>query len=334
MGRYAFGVALRQCREKLQLTQEALAHRSGISVRTLRDLEAGRTRRPRGDSLRLLADALDVTAEHRVEFAEKAAHSLTAQRLVPRQLPADIAGFVGRAEPLAILANNLRAVMDTDHSAPVISSISGMAGIGKTALAVHWAHRIAPQFPDGQLYVDLRGHTHDAPMPSTEALARFLRALGALPDQVPAEADEAAALYRSLLAERRVLVILDNAANAAQVRPLLPASSASLILITSRTWLFSLIAMEGANAVRLGVLSPKESADLLSRRIGADRLATEPHAAARLAHLPLALRVAAAKLADDPHSSITDLLDELSHDSRLDALQVAGGDESALRAAL
>jgi tetratricopeptide (TPR) repeat protein len=254
---------------------------------------------------------------------------------VPRQLPCDVGGFAGRLSSLGILDSKLVGARVGGEA--VVVCIAGMAGVGKTALAVHWAHRVATEFPDGQFYVDLRGHSRDAPMPAIDALGRFLRALGVPADRVPVEVDEAAALYRSSLAGRRVLVILDNAASSAQVRPLLPGSSTSFVLITSRTWLAGLIAVEGASGLRLGVLPACESAELLSQLIGPDRMAAEPQTATRFAdlcaHLPLALRIVAANLAGEPRASISQVVQELAADNRLDVLQVPGEDRAAVLAA-
>jgi tetratricopeptide (TPR) repeat protein len=338
MGGHVFGAALRRERERSQLTQEGLAHRSGMSVRTLRDIENGRVRRPRRESLRLLADALGLTGERRVGFEALARGDTGGSgfgiRPVPRQLPCDAGGFAGRLSSLGVLDSKLVGARVGGEA--VVVCIAGMAGVGKTALAVHWAHRVATEFPDGQFYVDLRGHSRGAPMPAIDALGRFLRALGVPADRVPVEVDEAAALYRSSLAGRRVLVILDNAASSAQVRPLLPGSSTSFVLITSRTWLAGLI-VEGASGVRLGVLPACESAELLSQLIGPDRMAAEPQTATRLAdlcaHLPLALRIVAANLAGEPRASISQVVQELAADNRLDVLQVPGEDRAAVLAA-
>ncbi len=251
----------------------------------------------------------------------------------PAQLPADVAGFTGRTTDLAHLDTLLAG--DPPHTV-VISAIDGMAGIGKTALAVHWAHHSAPHFPDGQLYINLRGWATGEPLRPIEALAGFLRALGVPADQVPTHLDEAAAMLRSLLAGRRVLMILDNARDAAQIRPLLPGTPGCLVLVTSRDRLSGLVARDGAHRISLDVLTTTEAHALLTHLLGAPRIQAEPPATTNLiracAFLPLALRIAAAHLLDQPHQSITDYLTELAGD-RLGALELPGDEQAAVRAA-
>jgi tetratricopeptide (TPR) repeat protein len=188
-------------------------------------------------------------------------------------------------------------------AALVLATITGTAGIGKTALAVHWAHQIRDRFPDGQLYANLRGYDAGPPLRPIDVLAAFLPALGVPADEVPATLEPASALYRSLLADRRVLVVLDNARHPDQVRPLLPGGAGCLALVTSRDPLGGLVARDGAVRLALAVLSPAEAHDLLVALLGKDRVEAEPDAAARLAalcgHLPLALRIAAANVDRD-----------------------------------
>jgi tetratricopeptide (TPR) repeat protein len=219
--------------------------------------------------------------------------------IVPRQLPAGVTGFAGRAGHLERL--DLLLPGDGDQpGAVVISAIAGMGGIGKTALAVHWAHRVAERFPDGQLYVNLRGFDPGGPpMSAGDAVRGFLDAFGVAPGQIPTGLDAQAALYRSLLAGKRVLVVLDNARDAEQVRPLLPGAAGCLALVTSRDQLTSLIAADGARPLTLDVLSVGESRELLARRLGGDRVRAESTAAeeiiAACARLPLALSITAAR---------------------------------------
>ncbi|WP_211588620.1 AfsR/SARP family transcriptional regulator [Allorhizocola rhizosphaerae] len=215
-------------------------------------------------------------------------------RPVPRQLPPDIAAFAGRADELS-----------TIDSASTICVITGMAGVGKTALAVRAAHRMAGRFPDGQLYVNLRGFDPSgAPKPPAEALRGFLEALGVAPHTAPGSVEALTAHYRSLVADRRMLVVLDNARDAEQVRPLLPASPGCLTLITSRDRLTGLVATEGARAIGLDVLSTVDAQALLRGRLGGPRIDGDPDATreliARCAHLPLALAVVAARAAMHP----------------------------------
>ncbi|WP_189332849.1 AfsR/SARP family transcriptional regulator [Actinoplanes ianthinogenes] len=231
----------------------------------------------------------------------------------PRQLPADVFGFTGRESYLA----GLDAFLDRADPAGAlrITAIAGTAGVGKTALAVHWAHRVAGRFPDGHLFVNLRGFDPDSRvMTPAEAIRRFLDALGVRPDLVPADLDAQAALYRTRLAGRRVLIVLDNARDTAQVRPLLPGSPACLVVVTSRNDLSGLVA-EGAHPTALELPPAAEARQLLTRRIGADRAAVEPDAVdemvARCARLPLALTVVAARAATRPRLSLQAVAAEL-----------------------
>jgi DNA-binding SARP family transcriptional activator/tetratricopeptide (TPR) repeat protein len=254
-----------------------------------------------------------------------------AQRTpVPRQLPPPVTSFTGRGNELAALADMLTVA----GPATVITAIGGTAGVGKTALAVHWAHQVAASFPDGQLYVNLRGYDPGQPMSAADALARFLRALGVPGPDVPAEEDERAATYRSLLAGRRLLVLLDNAGTADQVRPLLPGSPGCVALVTSRDSLAGLIARDGARRLDLDLLSLADGVTLLQALIGS-RVDAEPDAAAALvawcARLPLALRVAAELVAARPAMSLASLLAELAGQQRLDLLKAGGDPRTAVR---
>jgi DNA-binding SARP family transcriptional activator len=217
---------------------------------------------------------------------------------VPCQLPPDVGDFTGRDEPLTRLRDLLSRDPGPAATSVVVCAISRTAGVGKTALAVHAAHQLAERFPDGQLYVDLQGATSGVrPLHPLGVLGRFLRALGVEGDAVPTELEEAAARFRSQLASRRLLVVLDNAHDAAQVRPLLPASPGCAVLVTGRRVLASL---DAAHQLHLDVLSPQGAIELLGRLTGRQRVATEPEATAQLAHwcgyLPLALRIAGARL--------------------------------------
>jgi tetratricopeptide (TPR) repeat protein len=250
---------------------------------------------------------------------------------VPRQLPGATRHFVGRARELADLARMLDGAcaeggVDGQAGAIVISAIGGTAGVGKTALAVHWAHQVAGRFPDGQLYANLRGFDPAGPpaRPS-EVILGFLAALGVPPERAPADLDAQAALYRSLLAARQVLVLLDNARDSAQVRPLLPGSSGCLVVVTSRAELTSLVAAEGAHLLALDVLGDGEARALLVECIGRLRAAADPAAVAELAGLcaglPLALRVVAARAAARPGLPLAALASELGDaGGRLNAL--------------
>jgi DNA-binding SARP family transcriptional activator len=255
--------------------------------------------------------------------------------VTPAQLPADAAGFVGRAGDLRQLDALLPDPDDASGTAMPIATVAGMAGVGKTALAVHWAHQVAGRFPGGQLYLDLRGYSETTPVRPIEGLRQLLHGLGV--DQVPADLEEAASLYRSLTAGRRLLVLLDNAATADQVRPLLPGNPGCLVVVTSRDRLAGLVASHGARRLVLGPLHPEEAQALVTEVVGGERVEGEAEAAADLAracaHLPLALRIAAANLADDPHQPIASQVAALRAGDRLAALEVEGDPGAAVRSA-
>ncbi len=253
----------------------------------------------------------------------------------PRQLPGVAAHFTGREAQLAELS---RVLDQAGEQAPgtvvirVISAIGGMAGVGKTALAVHWAHQVAPRFGDGQLYVNLRGFDPAAsPATPEEAIRELLDGLAVPAAQIPPGLPAQAALYRSLLTGRRMLIVLDNARDEQQVRPLLPADPGCLVLITSRSQLAGLAATDGALLLTLDVLPPAEARQMLIARLGADRAAdpaTVTQIAALCAHLPLALAIAAARAAARPRVPLSALAAELRNAAgRLDALDT--GDPAA-----
>lgn len=354
------GEWLRQQRMASGLTQEDLAERSGVSVRAIADLERGRTRKPYPSSVRALVKALglpeaagaDLVARYRTgagggaadKTADGAGRPASAVTVtVPRQLPTRVPHFAGRAAELALLDE----VLDTAESdgavgatGVVISAIGGTAGVGKTALALHWAHRVAHRFPDGQLYANLRGFDagNGAPADPADVLRGFLDALGVHPERRPADAEGLAGLYRSVLAGRKMLVLLDNAADVAQVRPLLPASPQCLVIVTSRRELAALAAREGARLLRLDVLSEQEANELLVTRLGKERSCAEPWAvtelAALCARLPLALSVVVARAAAAPKMPLSSLAAELTElGGRLDALD-AGDPAASVRTVL
>lgn len=250
----------------------------------------------------------------------------------PVQLPMGVSGFTGRGKELAQLDEVLLSVTD-QPSAVVITAVSGAAGVGKTALAVHWARGAQRSFPDGQLYVNLRGFAPGGSvMSSAEAVLGFLDALGVPPARIPAGLEAQVGLYRSLLAGRRMLVVLDNARSAEQVRPLLPGSPGCLALITSRRSLIGLAATEGAQLLNVGMLNAGEARELLIRRLGEDRVEADRDAVqkiiGRCAGLPLALAIVAARAAAQPDLPLAALAKELCEaDGRLDALD--GGEASS-----
>lgn len=256
----------------------------------------------------------------------------TSSPEVPQQLPAAAAPFAGRAGEMAALGGLL------DQAAGgtvVISAITGTAGVGKTALAVRFAHQMAGRFPDGQLYVNLRGYDPGQPVSAADALAGFLRALGVPGQHIPAEPDERAARYRSLLAGRRMLVLIDNAGSVEQVRPLLPGTAGCVAVVTSRDSLVGLVARDGARRLDLNLLPLAESVGLLRALIGG-RADADPAAAEALAgqcaRLPLALRVAAELAATRPGVPLASLVGELSDQrQRLDHLHAGGDSRTAVR---
>ena len=248
----------------------------------------------------------------------------------PAQLPGDVTAFTGRADELAEL--DLLAFESRDL---LIVVVSGTAGVGKTALAVRWARRVAGAYPDGHLYVNLRGYDPGQPVRPGDALAGFLRALGKAGPDVPPTEDERAAAYRSLLDGRRVLVMLDNAASVEQVRPLLPGGPSCLVVVTSRDSLAGLVARHGAQRLDLDILPLADAMGLLRSLIGG-RVDAEPRAAAALAghcaRLPLALRVAAELAAASPGQRLEELAGELAGEQRrLDLLDAGGDGHTAVR---
>ncbi|TDC83896.1 tetratricopeptide repeat protein [Micromonospora sp. KC606] len=245
-----------------------------------------------------------------------------------RQLPAQVPHFTGRTSELAALD----ALLESRHTGVAIAVVSGAPGAGKTALTVHWAHRVADRFPDGQLFVNLRGFdTMGAAMDPVDALRRLLAGLGVPASRIPATLDEQSALFRTAVAQRRVLIVLDNARNAAQVRPLLPGTPGNFVLVNSRDQLAGLVAGHGAKPVPLGRPSAVEARAFLSKRLGSERVAGEPRAATGIVEscgrLPLALAVVAARAAINPRLTLAALAAELRESrGRLDVL--ANGDSA------
>ncbi|WP_210594210.1 BTAD domain-containing putative transcriptional regulator, partial [Streptomyces sp. GESEQ-35] len=268
---------------------------------------------------RILAADASLTPSAPEEEADTQESPVAGYPARPAQLPADLAAFTGRQAEL----EQTQALLSDEGERPstvVISAIGGMAGIGKTTLAVHWAHRIAHRYPDGQLYINLRGFDPTGTvMPPEEAIRVSLDALGVPPRRIPGSLDAQAALYRSLLTNRRMLILLDNARDTEQVRPLLPGSPGCLVIVTSRSQLTGLIANDGAHPLALSPLTPAEAHGFLARRVGAARLAAEPEATheiiARCARLPLALAVVAAHAATHPGFPLDAVAKKL-HDSQ------------------
>ena len=252
---------------------------------------------------------------------------------VPAQLPHSLAGFVGRQAEIEQLNALLPSKEDVPITTVVITAIAGMAGVGKTALAVHWGHQCRSHFPDGQLYVNLRGFDPaGTAMRPSEAITHLLGALGVPPEEIPDGLEDQAALYRSRTANRRVLIVLDNARDAEQVRPLLPGTAGSMVVVTSRNDLTSLAAVDGAITLTVDLLSPAEARGLLSRRLGEHRVEQEPEAIEQIiascGRLPLALSIVAARAMRTPRYPLGALAAQLRQASgALDLLD--GGDRAA-----
>jgi DNA-binding SARP family transcriptional activator/tetratricopeptide (TPR) repeat protein len=266
-----------------------------------------------------------------------AAGALTGpEPVVPRELPAPVAHFVGREAETTALTALLDKSTEPAPGALVISAIGGTGGVGKTALAVHWAHQVAGRFPDGQLYVNLRGYDPDEPVTPADALAGFLRALGIPGQDIPPEEYQRAARYRSLLAGKRMLIVLDNARSAEQVRPLLPGAPSCVVVVTSRDSLAGLVARDGAARLDLDLMPLMDAAGLLQTLIGA-RAAADPEATVLLAQqcsrIPLALRVAAELAVARGDVPLAGLVDELGDEQqRLSLLDADGDPRTAIRA--
>ena len=315
------GARVRLRRERAGLTQQELADKAALSVRTIRNLESGHAKRPRGPSLRLLAGALGTTNEDLLGVVAPAPP-------IGCQLPADDTDFAGREAARQRLVTLVAPPGGVGAGVPV-AVVTGRSGIGKTALAVHVAHALRDSFPDGQLYVQLGG---DSPLDPAEVLGRFLRSLGVDGASIPAGLEERAADYRARLTDRRVLVVLDDAATEAQVRLLIPGTAGNAALVTSRAPLSGLL---GARSVVLDLLDRGQSLELLGRIIGVDRIAAEPEAADRFVRacggLPLALRVAGARCAGPGGRGLAELAARLDDDGRrLDELSTG---DVAVRAA-
>ena len=347
--------ALRGHRRRAGLTQEELAHMTQLSVRGIANIEAGRVLRPHGHSLRKLAEALGLTQAEREEMerwrrqinevgdaparagnprgqtrppveavlempsgevGRPADHSpphsiVPPSRPVPAQLPLDIPQFVGRATHL----HELDCLLDS-NAATSVCVITGMPGVGKTALAVRWGHRVRAEFPDGQLYVNLRGFdAATSPVASADVLLGFLEALGVAENRYRTSSPDLVGLYRTSMFGKRMLVLLDNAHDADQVRSLLPGASGSVTVVTSRYQLAGLVAVDGARPVLVEPCDLDEGRKILALRVGARRVREEPTAADGIvqlcARLPLALAIVGARAALHPTFSLPSLAAEL-----------------------
>ncbi|WP_350274091.1 NB-ARC domain-containing protein [Kribbella sp. HUAS MG21] len=335
---------LRTFRTRAGLTQAALAEKARLSEQAISVLERGTRSRPRIDTIRSLTVALALSQSEADQFLAvargknqgTAARSVgpsvaLGKQTVPWQLPPAARDFTGRAAQLDAILSVLRNPTGTGPVALV--AITGMGGIGKTALAVQAAHRLTDSYPDGHLYLNLRGYGPGEPMSVTDAQRQLLRSLGLDPQEVPEDIDEAAGVLRSQLAGRRMLVLLDNAADAQHVLPLLPGSPGSSVIMTSRG---SLMTLPGARQIHLDALSESESVELLAGVIGEERVMAEPDAARSLAgisgRLPLAVRLVGGRLATRPNWPIQYLVALLEdEDRRLDGF---GSDETGVRASI
>jgi tetratricopeptide (TPR) repeat protein/transcriptional regulator with XRE-family HTH domain len=308
-----FGDLLRRLRARAGLTQEELAEAARLSHRSISDLERGVNRTARRETARLLAEALHLTGAERSAFEAAARGSGLddTPRTVPlspgtvaaatRTLPRDIASFTGREQELETV---LTATTDPAASAGTVGifAIGGMAGIGKTALAVHAAHRLATRFPDGQIFLPLHGHTPgQQPVDPADALASLLETSGMAVQEIPSGLESRTRLWRDRLAGRRILLVLDDAVAHDQVRPLLPGTAGSLVLVTSRR---HLTALEDARVISLDILPPADAADLLVRLAGRPELGTGDPAVREITrlcgYLPLAVGMVARQLHHHP----------------------------------
>ncbi|MFE2292011.1 BTAD domain-containing putative transcriptional regulator [Streptomyces sp. NPDC059452] len=268
-----------------------------------------------------------------VESVESGRSPAVSTGLLPAQLPAAAGFYVGRRPQMEVL--DLLVSPDPERRSRVVAVV-GAPGVGKTALATHWAHARREHFRDGQLFVDLRGHSRLPPLRTGDVLAQFLRALGAPPDRLPADEEEAAALYRTLLADKRLLIVLDNARDAEQVRPLIPGAQGCAVVITSRSQLAGLVSNDGARRIGLDVLDPDEGRRLLGSIVGECRAAAEDEAARRLVRacggLPLAIRIAGANLVAR-NAAIADHCAEPAGEDMLSRLHIEGDRRSTVRSA-
>ncbi|NMO52474.1 tetratricopeptide repeat protein [Actinoplanes sp. TBRC 11911] len=317
-------IAEHPLRERLHELLMLALHRTGRRADALAAYQ--RVRRLLHDDLGVEPAAGLQRLHRRILEGDPAPAEPPARVSVPAQLPHAPANFVGREAELAWLD----VLLPDEPAGAVVAAISGTAGVGKTTLAVHWAHRVRDHFPDGQLYANLRGFDPNGPALDPGRVVRgFLQAFAVPPERVGPDTDSQAALFRSIVAGKRVLVVLDNARDAEQVRPLLPASPGSMALVTSRDQMLSLVAINGARTVPVGLMTVDEAHNFLVHRLGRQRVDAEPAAAdeiiARCARLPLALSVVTAQAAAHPQFPLAAVAADLRRaHGRLDAFD--GGD--------
>ncbi len=322
-----FAGLLKRLRTEAGLTQEDLAERSGVSVRSISDLERGINRSARRETARLLADALNLTGVERATFEAAALRHAPGLSVLPwaqgtrrgaiavatRTLPRDVASFTGREDELAQLMDAVQSALGAGGVVS-IHAIGGMAGVGKTTFAVHAAHRLASRFPDGQIFLTLNAHTAGRrPVDPVEALANLLLTVGVTAEQIPAGLEARIGLWRSHLVGKRLLLILDDAAGHEQVQPLLPGTAGSLVLVTSRR---HLTALDDAAAISLDTLPQEEAAVLLIRLSGRSDMHPEDSAVSEITrlcgYLPLAIGMLARQLHHHPAWTVEGLAGELA----------------------
>ncbi|HEV7964032.1 MAG TPA: NB-ARC domain-containing protein [Actinoplanes sp.] len=325
------GALLRGFRQRALLTQEELAARTGLSTRTIRRLESNQLLRPRTATIRVLVSHLGLTSAEQRALAAGADADAPAEPSQADQppapsrrdeLPTDIPDFTGRSDLVAALSAALSGEIVPGLGATRLVGVSGMPGVGKTTLAIRVGNLLRSHFPDGLLYVDLRG-TSDRPLSPEDAISRLLRRCADVDAALPDDLEERAALFRAMLANRRTLIVLDNARSEAQVRHLLPGGAGCAVLLTSRR---PLAALDGLVRFDLGVFRPHEGVELLTRILGVERVISDPAAAEIVelcGNLPLAVRIAGARLLARPHWALRRMADQLADEHRrLDALLV------------
>ncbi|WP_221356220.1 AfsR/SARP family transcriptional regulator [Streptomyces beigongshangae] len=291
------------------------------------------TARPDAAATSTVAGSVAAAASARTPAAAPAGHTHGIAVAVPAQLPLPVTAFTGRLPEIGVLDRLLPD--DSDRGPLSVAVISGVSGIGKSALAAHWANRVADRFPDGQLFIDVHGyHEFDQPLSPMSVLDQSLRGLGVPSAQIPAHLQERSALYRSLLNNRKLLIILDDVRSFTQIQPLLPGRGQCFVLLTSRDPLDELTSDYAAVRIHLKLMTPDEADSMLATVIGAERVATDPASAARLVdlcgRLPLALRIAAGRLATRPHWSLRQLVSRL--EDRYRRLDVLSPNDGGVRA--